>query len=931
MRRTHDMEEEQARAEALMRPPQFGAHHQQRATQHIAGRGRPFFAPSSAAIRERLSRPAAPPPTTLPPRHASSAAYMPGAVAASAAAHAAAGQSAAAVPVPAAGVIDLTEDEALAASLQMAEWNSSTAAVTAAAAAAPAIAVQKAADAHAAASAAAVAAALAADDRAAQEEADARLARQLAGETPLASSLNSAAHMASLQAVRTLEAQAEAALTQGPSYREQLRAAIKARNKKGAPFSKPVRSAEQVASARTDRAMNRRAQRELSLRQEEGRLRDVGSAASGHVGNQWAALGDLIEPSADETDSSHAESDEEKEQQEAEQMPTAASPAAAALATAAAAETAAASSAASANATAAVPDTSNSAAASASSAQPASEALLSHRTSSPPILPLMSAAGPPLLPPIAGLEATAAAPRSDAPDLQEQPMDMDESVAKDTADVSDQSDTVNGPSAEVESASAAAAAPASAAAAAAAATAEAASASAAVVPSIVAAASTPALDASAAGAAPTSAAMPSASSLLALDGDAAAAESDDSAEVLSSGSEGDDDDSDVEIVGFVSKPAAAATAAVAASKGQVGAQNPAAANPAAAAASGGAASRPNFYAPHSGSSVQGFKPLGTPPAAAAARLTRSATKVNAKGKSAVAAATAAAAAQAALQESDNDMSPPPSPESSRFRALYGAPPDPAAVAPPPAAALAGKKRPHGHVAGAGSVLAPSTKKQKKAERKRLQLLQHQNRLMEQQLGVGSAAAAAAAAAGPAVNALGPRGARYYSKHEKPLPPSDSTPYSLDTHFSPSELWSLSSDWSGVRHVVLLDLDNWVGFFRRLPWCFADDVYLWVFHGKNTTPKIERTCKPFLHLKEKQHIQFTRCGERPDAADFALCLKLGELNQLCAKDIPFTLFSGDRGFDEMLLHIPDRRVQRIDPHHSGTNEETFALLKSIADT
>ena len=31
------------------------------------------------------------------------------------------------------------------------------------------------------------------------------------------------------------------------------------------------------------------------------------------------------------------------------------------------------------------------------------------------------------------------------------------------------------------------------------------------------------------------------------------------------------------------------------------------------------------------------------------------------------------------------------------------------------------------------------------------------------------------------------------------------------------------------------------------------------------------------------------------------------------------------------HITDRRIQRVDPHHAGTNEETFALLKSIADT
>jgi hypothetical protein len=79
------------------------------------------------------------------------------------------------------------------------------------------------------------------------------------------------------------------------------------------------------------------------------------------------------------------------------------------------------------------------------------------------------------------------------------------------------------------------------------------------------------------------------------------------------------------------------------------------------------------------------------------------------------------------------------------------------------------------------------------------------------------------------------------------------------------------------------------------------------------------------------VYFSSCGERPDAADFALVLKLGELNQLCAKDIPFTLFSGDRGFDETLVHIHDRRIQRIDPHHSGSNEETFALLKSIAET
>lgn len=47
----------------------------------------------------------------------------------------------------------------------------------------------------------------------------------------------------------------------------------------------------------------------------------------------------------------------------------------------------------------------------------------------------------------------------------------------------------------------------------------------------------------------------------------------------------------------------------------------------------------------------------------------------------------------------------------------------------------------------------------------------------------------------------------------------------------------------------------------------------------------------------------RCGTRPDAADFALMLKLGELNQLCAKDIPFTLFSGDKGQCRIAPQLP----------------------------
>jgi len=40
-----------------------------------------------------------------------------------------------------------------------------------------------------------------------------------------------------------------------------------------------------------------------------------------------------------------------------------------------------------------------------------------------------------------------------------------------------------------------------------------------------------------------------------------------------------------------------------------------------------------------------------------------------------------------------------------------------------------------------------------------------------------------------------------------------------------------------------------------------------------------------------------------------------------------------GFDEMLNHIHDRRVQRIDPHHAGTvrKQHTHAHIKHTAKT
>jgi hypothetical protein len=829
----------------------------------------------------------------------------------------------AAVAASSSAAIDLTGDEELAAQLQ-AEWNAEMSENMAPAAPASFDAAA-AVDSHGGGDSA-----MAADRRSSQEDADALLARQLAGESDLVSSLNySATHLASLSATRALEARAESALTEGPSYRQQLRNAAASKKKKGAPFSKPTQTADQAALSRADRAAHRHAERELALRREEGRMRDVGSAASGRSGNQWAALGNHIETSEDDASSQSSDDEKEETTAEGEKGQVSAASKAAADSSAAAAASAAIAAAAVvspatevivAGAAVAAPGVHRiqrkgtlAALASASSSPqrtsiasfplPGIAALSSPSSSSsfsfpPPILPLIDAAAPalpalattaipsPSTSAIAKFAAAAAAPSTE-PATEMTLEYLSPQGAK--AEVGRLKETSIGDH-EMTAAAAAgqSASPVAAVASAPAATVVASSSTAAV------------LVAAAAAAVPT--AMPSASSLLML-GPAPSAPSSSSkstsasleaAEVLSSGSDNDDDDddedegddSDIEIVSFVTKPmsaratptaaagtaaaaAAAATTAAAASKGQMQASSSVSTVWQTTGLPSGAPAatftqRPNFYAPSAGSPVEGFMPLGgsgapgKPVKSSQLKGQLRAAK-KAKAKAAAAAAAAAAAGSSAMEdEEDRYVSPPPSPESARARALYGAPPDPAALLPSAAAGaagFAGQKR--SWAAAVGSAAAtkaaqPSTKKQKKAERRRLQLLQQQNRLMEQQLGVGSAAAVAAAGGGgggalSGAHGLVDRNAKYYSKHQKPLPVPDSSslPFSLSTHFAPSDLWSLDSDWSQVRHVILLDLDNWVGFFRRLPWCFNDDVYLW--SGRSNSDNLASRILPAVRV------------------------------------------------------------------------------------
>lgn len=85
------------------------------------------------------------------------------------------------------------------------------------------------------------------------------------------------------------------------------------------------------------------------------------------------------------------------------------------------------------------------------------------------------------------------------------------------------------------------------------------------------------------------------------------------------------------------------------------------------------------------------------------------------------------------------------------------------------------------------------------------------------------------------------------------------------------------------------MDNWLGFFRKLPYCFARDIFVWAFWGGRNHPKIARCaclhrvcfvvltwrfcsdCRAYLSLKSDKHVRFTKCGIRKGAPLFTSVL------------------------------------------------------------
>ncbi|XP_036024137.1 E3 SUMO-protein ligase ZNF451 isoform X2 [Onychomys torridus] len=104
-------------------------------------------------------------------------------------------------------------------------------------------------------------------------------------------------------------------------------------------------------------------------------------------------------------------------------------------------------------------------------------------------------------------------------------------------------------------------------------------------------------------------------------------------------------------------------------------------------------------------------------------------------------------------------------------------------------------------------------------------------------------------------------------------------------------------------------------------------------GGNTNWKPPLGCKVYNYLNRIGcFFLHPRCSKRKDAADFAICMHAGRLDEQLPKQIPFTILSGDQGFLE--LENQFKKTQRpahiLNPHHLE-GDMMCALLNSISDT
>ncbi|XP_014775616.1 E3 SUMO-protein ligase ZNF451 [Octopus bimaculoides] len=145
------------------------------------------------------------------------------------------------------------------------------------------------------------------------------------------------------------------------------------------------------------------------------------------------------------------------------------------------------------------------------------------------------------------------------------------------------------------------------------------------------------------------------------------------------------------------------------------------------------------------------------------------------------------------------------------------------------------------------------------------------------------------------------------------PPTIWSTQDLDCYREKSELINKLTQ---MKHIIFLDLDNWTGIFKHVHHYFPNETFLWAFYGAKTKwfpPKSD------VYKKLVQDGCFflnPKSGYTKQAADFALVLHVGKMDERLPVHIKFTILSGDKGFYEVSHQFENskRHMQIVDPHH-----------------
>jgi len=135
-----------------------------------------------------------------------------------------------------------------------------------------------------------------------------------------------------------------------------------------------------------------------------------------------------------------------------------------------------------------------------------------------------------------------------------------------------------------------------------------------------------------------------------------------------------------------------------------------------------------------------------------------------------------------------------------------------------------------------------------------------------------------------------------------------SPFRSDKNIKENSLFECS-------HILLVDVENF-NILKKMTE-IPPDTFVHLFFGCTKYDLFSIRGAPlYQKLESSGCVQITKCGTTVNAADFALSMRLGELNLILDQHVPITILSGDRGFIELFNQMKKtgRRLTLIDPHY-----------------